>query len=177
MHRVPAAHDQIPIRKQVVLVQLGPCNRKFTLLWWKRSIENLASANANRRLELVVIGVEVRRPMLPRCKVHANHDAETSGYSRHCEVRGDSESRRWLFAKGSESVHKYTLVSKATNLAACVFHAMIHRESPVGLPNRLTPSTITPNDYGLPDAGTVDVPAVDATFLQEEAWKAAEQWR
>ena len=108
MHRVPAAHDQIPIRKQVVLVQLGPCNRKFTLLWWKRSIENLATA---------------------------------------------------------------------ANLAACVFHAMIHRESPVGLPNRLTPSTITPNDYGLPDAGTVDVPAVDATFLQEVAWKAAEGWR
>ena len=62
-------------------------------------------------------------------------------------------------------------------LAACVFHAMIHRESPVGLPNRLTPPTITPNDYGLPDAGTVDVPAVDAAFLQEVAWKAAERWR
>ena len=53
----------------------------------------------------------------------------------------------------------------------------IHRESPVGLPNRLTPPTITPSDYGLPDAGTVDVPAVDAAFLQEVAWKAAERWR
>lgn len=41
----------------------------------------------------------------------------------------------------------------------------------------ITPPTITPNEYGLPDAGTVDVPADDAAFLQEVAWKAAEQWR
>jgi hypothetical protein len=49
------AHDQIPIRKQVVLVQLGPCNRKFTLLWWKRSIENLATAANMAALRLPLV--------------------------------------------------------------------------------------------------------------------------
>ena len=62
-------------------------------------------------------------------------------------------------------------------LAACVFHAWIHRESPVGLPGRLSPPAITPHEYGLPDAGIVEVPAADAAFLQEVAWKAAEKWR
>jgi prepilin-type N-terminal cleavage/methylation domain-containing protein len=62
-------------------------------------------------------------------------------------------------------------------LAACVFHAVIHRESPVGLPGRLTPPPIVPNENGLPDAGTVEVPADDAAFLQEIAWKTAEKWR
>jgi hypothetical protein len=62
-------------------------------------------------------------------------------------------------------------------LAACVFHAVIHRESPVGLPNRLTPPAISPNDDGLPDAGTVEVPASDAAFMQDVAWKTAEKWR
>jgi hypothetical protein len=62
-------------------------------------------------------------------------------------------------------------------LAACVFHAVIHRESPVGLPGRLTPPSIVPNENGLPDAGTVEVPADDAVFLQEVAWETAEKWR
>lgn len=54
---------------------------------------------------------------------------------------------------------------------------MIHRESPVGLPGRLSPPAITPNEYDLPDAGTVDVPAADAASLKAVAWKAAEKWR
>lgn len=62
-------------------------------------------------------------------------------------------------------------------LSACVFYALIHRESPIGLPNRLTPPTPMPNEYGLPDAGTVEVAAADAAFLQAVAWKVAEQWR
>ena len=62
-------------------------------------------------------------------------------------------------------------------LAACVFHAVIHRESPVGLPSRLAPPAIVPNEYGLPDAGVVEVAAADAAFLQETAWQTAEKWR
>lgn len=62
-------------------------------------------------------------------------------------------------------------------LAACVFHAVIHRESPVGLPNRLTPEPIAPNPDNLPDAGTVEPSAEDAAFMQEVAWMTAEKWR
>ncbi|MFM8435716.1 MAG: hypothetical protein ACKOBP_10325, partial [Planctomycetia bacterium] len=47
-------------------------------------------------------------------------------------------------------------------LAACVFHAVIHHESQEGLPASLTPALISPNPEGLPDAGTVAVPAADA---------------
>jgi prepilin-type N-terminal cleavage/methylation domain-containing protein len=62
-------------------------------------------------------------------------------------------------------------------LAACVFHAVIHEESPVGLPASLTPAPIVPNPEGLPDAGTVSVPASDAALMQEIAWKTAGEWR
>lgn len=62
-------------------------------------------------------------------------------------------------------------------LAACVFHAVIHRTSPQGLPNQLTPGPITPNPEALPEAGTVAVPPDDAPVLQDEAWTASEKWR
>jgi len=62
-------------------------------------------------------------------------------------------------------------------LAACVFHAVIHHESPEGLPASLTPARISPNPEGLPDAGTVAVPAADAALMQEIAWKTASEWR
>jgi prepilin-type N-terminal cleavage/methylation domain-containing protein len=62
-------------------------------------------------------------------------------------------------------------------LAACVFHSLIHRESPEGLPGTLAPAALQPNPEGLPDAGTVSVPAEDAVFLQSIAWQTAERWR
>jgi prepilin-type N-terminal cleavage/methylation domain-containing protein len=62
-------------------------------------------------------------------------------------------------------------------LAALVFHAVIHQESPQGLPGSLTPAPITPNSEGLPDASTVSVPASDAALMQEIAWKTANEWR
>jgi hypothetical protein len=62
-------------------------------------------------------------------------------------------------------------------LAACVFHVLIHDEPPQGLPGSLTPAPITPNPAGLPDAGTVAVPADDAALMQEIAWTTTSQWR
>jgi len=62
-------------------------------------------------------------------------------------------------------------------LAACVFHALIHRESPQGLPNRLEPAPITPNPEGLPTTAVVEVPATDAALMQAVAWDTAERWR
>lgn len=62
-------------------------------------------------------------------------------------------------------------------LAACVFHSVIHQESPQDLPASLTPAAIQPNPEGLPDAGTVTVPPDDAAVMQEIAWTTAERWR
>ena len=51
-------------------------------------------------------------------------------------------------------------------LTACVFYAVVHRESPVGLPSVLeTPS------------GVISVAADEARMLQEVAWEQRERWR
>jgi hypothetical protein len=51
-------------------------------------------------------------------------------------------------------------------LTACVFYAVVHRESPVGLPNSFkTPS------------GEITIDAADAAFLQGVAWETSEKWR
>lgn len=52
-------------------------------------------------------------------------------------------------------------------LTACVFHAVLHRASPVGLPHDITT-----------EAGThVTVDEATAGFLQETAWQVAERFR
>lgn len=52
-------------------------------------------------------------------------------------------------------------------LTACVFHAVLHRASPVGLPHDVTT-----------ESGThVAVDEASAGFLQEIAWKVAEKFR
>ncbi len=51
-------------------------------------------------------------------------------------------------------------------LTACVFYAVVHRESPVGLPNSFDTPT-----------GTISVDQDAASFLQGVAWEASESWR
>ena len=51
-------------------------------------------------------------------------------------------------------------------LTACVFYAVVHRESPVGLPN----SFDTPG-------GTISVDSDAAAYLQGVAWEVSETWR
>lgn len=52
-------------------------------------------------------------------------------------------------------------------LTACVFHAVLHRESPVGLPHEVTTA-----------GGTrVAVDEATAGYLQETAWRVAEKFR
>jgi prepilin-type N-terminal cleavage/methylation domain-containing protein len=62
-------------------------------------------------------------------------------------------------------------------LAACVFHALIHQESPEGLPGTLTPAAFAPNPAGLPSGEAVTVPADAAALMQAVAWQTSETWR
>lgn len=67
--------------------------------------------------------------------------------------------------------------SAGADLAACVFHALIHDEPPQGPTASLTPAAIQPNPGRLPAAGTVAVEPDDAALMQEIAWTTASQWR
>jgi hypothetical protein len=58
-------------------------------------------------------------------------------------------------------------------LAACVFHATIHRISPEGLPSTLTTQSGT--YVGAGQSITVDEST--AKYLQKVAWETAQRWR
>lgn len=62
-------------------------------------------------------------------------------------------------------------------LAACVFHALIHRESPEGLPAELTPEPVDPDSGEPATVETIRVSENEALYLQNVAWRTAESWR
>ena len=66
---------------------------------------------------------------------------------------------------------------KGTYLTACVFHAVLTGESPVGLPARMESRKEDGKTKGREGKPLCDVPAEEAKFLQEVAWKTAQRFK